>query len=210
MDIVPLLPVLVRRAARLHMMGITTGFLTTLGFSFLSLLYDTIRSSKFCFSFAAVEKERLLGFVSFTENLGELYKDVIRKHPLRLLWILAGQFFSWKKLKGIVENLFYPGKVKKMELPTMALLAIVVDPEARGLGVGRRLIERGFQECRRRGIDRVRVLVGAENAAACALYERCGFEEAYSIINHGVPSKFYVADLTKIPAANPIKQGIAI
>jgi ribosomal protein S18 acetylase RimI-like enzyme len=38
------------------------------------------------------------------------------------------------------------------------------------------LMKTGFEECRRRRIEKVKVLVASENQAANKLYEKCGFE----------------------------------
>jgi RimJ/RimL family protein N-acetyltransferase len=48
-------------------------------------------------------------------------------------------------------------------------------PELRGRGLGRRLLERTLAAARASGIARVELEVYASNAAAIALYERCGF-----------------------------------
>jgi ribosomal protein S18 acetylase RimI-like enzyme len=48
-------------------------------------------------------------------------------------------------------------------------------PELRGRGLGRRLLEHTLAAARASGIARVELEVYASNAAAIALYERCGF-----------------------------------
>lgn len=51
---------------------------------------------------------------------------------------------------------------------------LCVLPEARGCGLGRRLMEAAFDEMRRRGCDDVILHVGLENRAAIGLYEKLG------------------------------------
>jgi ribosomal protein S18 acetylase RimI-like enzyme len=53
---------------------------------------------------------------------------------------------------------------------------IFVEPEARGSGVGRALIEAAFDRARARGCARVELDVNEANPAALALYESLGFE----------------------------------
>lgn len=48
-------------------------------------------------------------------------------------------------------------------------------PELRGRGLGRRLLERTLAAARASGLTRVELEVYVSNAAAIALYERCGF-----------------------------------
>ncbi len=52
----------------------------------------------------------------------------------------------------------------------------VVDPETRGQGIGRALIEAACDLARADGIRRITLRVLAHNAPARRLYERCGFE----------------------------------
>ena len=56
------------------------------------------------------------------------------------------------------------------------LFGMVVDPAARGRGIGRAIVEALLDEARRRPVLRVVQLTVSEgNAAAEALYRRCGF-----------------------------------
>ena len=55
------------------------------------------------------------------------------------------------------------------------------------------LTRKGFEQCRQRGIEKVKVLVGVDNKPANALYLKCGFQLAGQIENHGVVSNVYVA-----------------
>lgn len=55
------------------------------------------------------------------------------------------------------------------------LLTLVVAPEARRRGLGRRLVDRFLYQARLRGADRAFLEVAADNAAGIALYESAGF-----------------------------------
>lgn len=52
---------------------------------------------------------------------------------------------------------------------------LVVNPEYRGLGIGRRLLERGIQWARENGYPGVMLETQDDNVPACTLYESCGF-----------------------------------
>lgn len=52
---------------------------------------------------------------------------------------------------------------------------IVVNPEYRGLGIGRKLLERGIQWAREQGYPGVMLETQDNNVTACRLYESCGF-----------------------------------
>ena len=59
-----------------------------------------------------------------------------------------------------------------------AELTMGVSPEARGLGIGRELLDAALEKLRADGIIEILYLtVRADNIAAIRLYERCGFEK---------------------------------
>ncbi len=58
------------------------------------------------------------------------------------------------------------------------ILTLAVRPEARGRGLGARLVSEGGLLAAARGATRLFLEVAADNAAALALYARAGFAEA--------------------------------
>ncbi len=52
---------------------------------------------------------------------------------------------------------------------------IVINPEFRGLGLGRKLLERGIQWARETGHPGVMLETQDDNVPACTLYASCGF-----------------------------------
>ena len=56
------------------------------------------------------------------------------------------------------------------------LYAVWVDPNARGAGAGRALLEAAIEAATHRGYHRLVLEVGDHNAPAIALYARMGFE----------------------------------
>jgi len=84
-----------------------------------------------------------------------------------------------------------------MGLPEAELLSIVVAEEHQGKGVGLALVKRGFEECARRKIEKVKVLVGAQKERANKLYLNCGFDLVGQFENHSVLSNVYVVRIKK-------------
>lgn len=197
LTIAPLKLAFCRDAAGLHISGIPTGFISSLGVPFVTALYEVIAEDKNSFGFVAVEDGKALGFAAFSIHLSALYKQVALKKGLRFAFVLAGKMLSLRVIKKVCDNLLYPSKMKKMELPDAELLSIVVAPEGRGKGIANRLVTAGFDECRRRGIEKVKVLVATDNEAANKLYQKCGFVKACQIDSHGVLSNIYVAALQR-------------
>ncbi len=179
--------------AALHIEGIKTGFITSLGIDFVTALYQAIAQSKDSFGFVAEENDKVLGFVAFTPNLNKLYKSVILKKGLYFVVLLAGKMLSLRRIKNTLETLLYPNRMKKMNLPSAELLSVVVAKDAQGKGLGAELIKREFAECANRKIDKVKVLVGTDNKPANQLYLKCGFELVEQVKNHGIISNIYVA-----------------
>jgi len=179
-------------AAKLHIVGIRTGFISSLGIEFVTALYEAIAQSKDSFGFVAEQNGEVLGFIAFTGNLNKLYKSVILKKGLRLALLLASKMLSFQRIRKTVETLFYPSRIKKMSLPSAELLSIVVAPESQGKGLGGQLLQKGLAEGAKRGIEKVKVLVGADNKPANKLYLKCGFELVGQIDSHGVVSNIYV------------------
>jgi len=52
---------------------------------------------------------------------------------------------------------------------------LVVNPEYRGMGIGRRLLERGIQWARENEFPGVMLETQDDNVPACTLYQSCGF-----------------------------------
>lgn len=52
---------------------------------------------------------------------------------------------------------------------------LVVNPEYRGLGIGRKLLERGIQWARENDYPGVMLETQDDNVPACTLYQSCGF-----------------------------------
>jgi ribosomal protein S18 acetylase RimI-like enzyme len=181
--------------ARLHIFGIPSGFISSLGQDFVAGLYEAIVEDQNSFGFVAVKDGEVLGFTAFSTNLSMLYKYVIFKKGFKFAFLLAGNMLSWRNIKKVWSNLFYPEKMKKHELPDAELLSIVVAPQGRGKGIAKQLVDAGFKECRKRGIDKIKVLVAADNQAANELYKKCGFELSTQIDSHGVLSNIYVVGI---------------
>jgi ribosomal protein S18 acetylase RimI-like enzyme len=185
------------KIAQLHIQGISTSFIGSLGADFVIALYEAIAEDENSFGFVAVKDDKVLGFVSFSTNLSKLYKYVILKKGLKFAFIIARKMTSFKVFRKVWDNIFYPNKMKKMELPDAELLSIVVAEKGRGKGIAKQLIEKSFEECRKRKIDKFKVLVGVDNEPANKLYLKCGFELVGQIENHGVLGNIYVAKIAK-------------
>ncbi len=97
-------------------------------------------------------------------------------------------------VRQMIQTLRYPSQVGN-ELPAAEVLSIVVSEYNRRKGIGRALMDRAFEEFRKREIKCVKVAVGAGNETANKFYLRCGFELAVTRRHHGLPMNVYVISL---------------
>ena len=186
-----------RQASALHIQSISTGFISSLGIDFVTCLYEEIARSKSSFGVVAVRDSKVLGFAAFTTNINKLYKSIIWRKGLKFALLLAGQMFSLKRLKRMFETLFYPARIKRMNLPSAELLSIAVADKEQRKGLAGEVIEMGLQHYHKTSIDKVKVLIGTENKAGNRLYLKCGFEPVGQFNNHGVLSNIYIAQTNK-------------
>jgi ribosomal protein S18 acetylase RimI-like enzyme len=180
------------RLAELHASRISEGFLASLGVGFLTRLYRRITRSRE--SFAYVELARpggpVVGFAAATASTGQLYKSFALHDGLVAGVAAAPQLLrSWRR---VVETLRYPGNEGE-DLPAAEILAVAVDAEAGGQGVGRRVVDAATTLLAARGTTEVKVVTGSDNVAALKLYARCGFEPRARIeVHEGTSSEVLV------------------
>ncbi len=187
-----LLPEHAAQVAQLHIIGVSEGFITSLGIDFVTSLYQAMAKSEFFFGFVAEKDNKVLGFAAFTISLSSLYKSVILNNALKFAFILAWKMFSLSTIKKIFETLCYPGRIKKLNLPSAEFLSVVVAEEGRGQGLAKKMMQAGFDECVARGIDRIKILAAINYDAVNKMYEKCGFQLFGQIDNHGIKSNVYV------------------
>jgi len=187
-----------QQVAALHIQCISTGFISSMGIDFVTILYEAIAQSKSSFGIVALRNGKVLGFAAFTTNINTLYKSIIRRKGLKFALLLAGRMCSLKRIKSMFETLFYPARTKKMNLPSAELLSIAVVDEEQGKGLAGKLIESGFGHYRENGVEKIKILIGADNTAGNNFYLKHGFERVGQILNHGVLGNIYIAQTNKV------------
>lgn len=194
MTIEPMQPRDARDVGRLHAGTITEGFLSKLGQRFLRQLYLGIADDAESHVWVARTEDGVAGFCAYSRNVAGLYKRVLRARLWRLGWAAFPQAASPWVLKEVFDTLRYPAKQAAGDLPPAEILSIGVDTSVRGGGVGRKLLSQALAQAATDGVDRVKVLAGADLAVACAFYERCGFQRVTQITQHGAPLNVYVIE----------------
>ncbi|MBU0742292.1 GNAT family N-acetyltransferase [bacterium] len=179
----------VEDVAKLHCMALPRGFLSTLGTGFLGRLYLGIADADLSGVWVAVGYgDRCLGFISGSRDLHQCYRYVLRHGWFPLGIRLAGSLFRWRSIVHLSQTLAYPFRKlgadgdEKDEVIRLGrevraeLLSIAVASEARGMGVGRALVEMLEQyllDCGHSGL--YRVVTDAEDPRSNAFYDSVGF-----------------------------------
>lgn len=110
------------------------------------------------------------------ERLQELF-DELSAQPDMYLNLVAE---SGGQVVGFISVVFY--KTLFHRGGTALINELVVDRGARGMGIGRALVERVVAEARARGMDEVEVGTEQSNQRAKAFYRGCGFDEEYVLL----------------------------
>jgi ribosomal protein S18 acetylase RimI-like enzyme len=199
-SVIPLAKRHAPQVADLHIEGIHTGFLSSLGRGFIRQIYKALPGCGSGFGYVCEDSDGVvIGFVACAESTGRLYKQSLRRRGLMMMLPLLRFMFRWSVIKRLWQTLRYPAEVGA-DVPAAELLSIAVDAAARGRGVGKQLMAAAVEEFRRLGIEQFKVAVGADNETANAFYQRCGFTLALQREHHGLPMNIYVLQ-TGPPAA---------
>ncbi|MBD3243923.1 MAG: GNAT family N-acetyltransferase [Chitinivibrionales bacterium] len=208
-----------RAIAGLHARCIATGFLSTLGEPFLARLYQAIANDPQSIVLVSVSPDDtagrtialgnppIAGFVAATRDTRAMYRRILRRHWFTFALLLLPRAFSPRVVKHILETMTYarhPGhKAPQASKSKQAeLLSIAVDPNARGAGIGRALVQELEDWLSRRsenvdGMTReepvapYRVVTSAQDPVSNAFYDSCGFALVDTFRHHGNPMNVY-------------------
>jgi ribosomal protein S18 acetylase RimI-like enzyme len=161
----------VAAAADLHAGQIGEGFLTILGPRFLRRLYRRITLVPGSFLLIVEDDASTVGFLAGSTDVAALYRAFLWHDGAAAAFACGWQLLrSWRR---VMETLRHgTGSAGK----GAELLAVAVDPVARGRGAGTLLVEGFLAEMGRRKLDAAHVVVAAGNETAIALYRRTGFD----------------------------------
>ncbi len=175
------------QVARLHQKAFPDSALTRLGLEPIRRYYAwQITGPHDCYNIGAYHLENaLVGYCfggifrgSLTGFLAENKRFLVRwilTHPWLILSPLvidrikmAFRIFARKRAPGASTYL--------SRNPHFGILSIATDPQKRGMGIGKLIMENVEEEARKRGFMRMKLTVHPTNTTAVAFYERCGWE----------------------------------
>jgi ribosomal protein S18 acetylase RimI-like enzyme len=184
-------------AAALHAGQIGEGFLTFLGPAFLRRLYRRVARAPESFLLVVEDGATTVGFLAGSTNVAALYRAfLLHEGPTAALTCSTRLLRSWRR---VIETLRHgTGSASQ----GAELLAIAVDPAARGRGGGTLLVEEFLSEVRRRRQGAAHVVVASGNETAVALYRRAGFSVVDRFELHAGTESLLMQWVTE-PGTNP-------
>jgi len=178
--------------AAVHRRQIPMGLLSTLGDEFVSTFYRALIDSRVGFAFLAERDGRTIGFACGVTHWRRFYLEFLRRHTrLAVRALVSGiRRAQWRRL---LETTRY---ASSDALPSAELVAIALEPEARGTEIASGLARRVLDEFSERRVRAVRVTAGGGNVPANRLYEKVGFRlHSRTEIHPGETAAVYVITL---------------
>lgn len=158
--------------SQLHRRRIETGFLSSLGPGFLRLLYQALIHSTHGSVIVAESEDEVVGFIAGTADTNAFYREFLRRHVLGALLRLVPALFRVSTWRRIWETLRYGGDGGEV---SAELLSMAVAPGVSRSGLGQQLVRALLHWAEEEGMGEMKVVVGADNAAAITLYCKMGF-----------------------------------
>jgi GNAT superfamily N-acetyltransferase len=191
--------------AQLHIAEIHHGTLPLLGKRFLARLYQELTRAPQSGIWAAHDAGRMVGFVAGCADLAAAYRAALRRSAIPLALLGARGLVSLTALRKLPALLLYPLRARGARdsggAPRAELLAIAVDPEMQGKGIGRDLVlalETAFREWR---VDQYAVTTNRAETASNAFYVSLGFEPCGTMSHHELTLQRYRKPIERRGAA---------
>lgn len=173
--------------AQLHMHAIRSGFLSTLGAGFLTLLYRALAESADDALFVAEIEGNVVGFIAGTRDTAAFYKRFLIRHGVMAGIRLLGSLTRPSEMRRIIETLRYGSDEPRA---AAELLSMAVAPAARRKGLGGKLVDRLLGWAEDRDIEAMTVVVATQNDNATSLYATSGFGDDRDVeVHRGEASK---------------------
>jgi ribosomal protein S18 acetylase RimI-like enzyme len=181
----------------IHMRSFPGFFLTFLGRSFLTELYEGIREDPEGLVLVADETDGPVGFVAGTLHQGGFYRRLLERRKWKFARAAAGALLRKPGIAGrLLRALNRPADADRAAA-SACLMSIAVAPAISRKGVGRELVEAFCRELGERGARNVSLTTDRDdNERVNEFYRRLGFRLARSYETpEGRPMNEYVRDI---------------
>ena len=182
-----------RSLARLHCEALPDAFLPTLGQGFLRTVYRALARDPSALSLVAERQGAVVGFATGVLSSRAFSRAFLRRHGARALLVALPRLVRPAVARGVLESARYAGD--HGSLPDAELLSLGVAAAERSCGLGHRLTTAMLSGLAGLGAERVKVLTGAENREANALFAQLGLRRVDTVAVHdGTASHVWVAE----------------
>lgn len=164
----------------LHKLSFSGFFLSSMNRGFLRYLYRSVCEYSDGTLLAAVDGDRMVGFIAFGKNISNLYKHMIKHHLIPFMWYSFLAFLRKPKICGKLFRALKMPKRSKRDNNSVKVSSIGVDPEYRERGVGTMLLDEMKARVDFDTIDYVTLETDKiDNDPANAFYIKNGFKLSY-------------------------------
>lgn len=133
---------IINQIVDIHMKTFTGFFLTFLGKGFLKQLYKGFSSHEQSGLIVAEQKDSVVGFLAYSEDLSAFYRYLIKKSLLPFVWYSLGAAIRKPaSMIRLVRAFLKPGESKREEA-YIELSSIGVLPQMKGHNIGSKLIDK--------------------------------------------------------------------
>lgn len=185
------------KIAKMHKDNIQSGFLSSLGVVFLTMLYTFLIKHEIVI--VKLDKGKVVGFAAISLNSRKMMRRFILINFFKVIYFFLYNYRKLKLLSKITETisvLFRP-KSDTFSIENMPeLLSIVVDERYRGAGVSSALIKEVEIMLHKKNITKYSVIVGSNLIGAIKFYSKHNFKFNKFIKVHGqLKSHQYIKEI---------------
>ena len=132
---------IINQIVDIHMKTFTGFFLTFLGKGFLKQLYKGFSSHEQSGLIVAEQKDSVVGFLAYSEDLSAFYRYLIKKSLVPFAWYSIGATIRKPSAMIRLVRAFLKPDESKREEAYIELSSIGVLPQMKGHNIGSRLID---------------------------------------------------------------------
>ena len=173
--------------AKIHSKEILSGFLPTLGLSFLSSLYEFFSKSKYSFLLMAVEDSKVKGFIVISLNTKLFFKQYLFTQSYKNFHKIPFSIFGKIFILKTIEVLKYPFKSKKIKTDFVSnseIFNFCVDSSVQGRGVGQSLFSKAVNELENNKVKVLKIVTGYNQISAQKFYYKSGATFSHKVMVH--------------------------
>lgn len=171
----------VKEVSLIHKAAFKNFFLTTLGIRFLETYYKACLSNNQTIAYCALDRDgKIVGFATGTSQAKGYHKSIFLKHWFVFFSSLAISIFKNPKILIRLAKNLEKNEREDDNGNYAELLSIGVDPNCKGGGIGKILLNKFCQEVKnKQGCKIVLTTDKFNNDAVLGFYKKAGFDIFY-------------------------------